>query len=130
MRLAAILVTALTLSACATEQGLVDQRNSSLTQGNVSMKLIAGSTRQSEVLEVFGAPNIVTSDARGDEVWSYQRHATVSQDSGSSNYWTVVLFGSGQYAAGFQQTQRTITLIIKFNKDKVVSDFHSRTSDF
>jgi len=123
---------AMSLSACATPTpGPVDQRNSALTSGNVSMNLVVGQTSQADVLEKFGAPNIVTLDGQRNEVWSYQRHATVTQSSGASSYWTIVLFGGGQYAEGLQQTQRTITLIIKFDpKTKVVSDFASRTSDF
>jgi hypothetical protein len=119
------------LAGCATSPAPVDQRNSALTSGNVSMNLVVGQTNQAQVLEAFGAPNIVTMDGARNEVWSYQRHATVAQASGGSNYWTIILFGSGQYAEGFQQSQRTITLIIKFDpKTKIVSDFHSRTSDF
>jgi len=118
------------LAGCATAPAPVDQRNSPLTSGNVSMNLVVGQTTQAQVLEVFGAPNIVTMDGARNAVWSYQRHATVAQASGSSNYWTIVLFGGGQYAEGFQQTQRTITLIIKFDAKNVVSDFRSRTSDF
>lgn len=95
------------------------------------MNLAVGQTTQAEVLEKFGAPNIVTMDGQRNEVWSYQRHASVTQSSGSSSYATVILFGGGQYADGFQQTQRTITLIIKFDpKTKLVADFTSRTSDF
>lgn len=124
------LACALLVSACSTTApGPVDQRNSALTHGNVQMNLQAGRTTQAEVLEKFGAPNITTIDGAGNEVWSYQRHATVSQQSGSNN-WTVIFFGSGQYADGFQQSNRTITLIIKFDKNRVVSDFRSRSSDF
>ena len=127
-----IALAAATLSGCATPApGPVDQRNSALTSGNVSMNMIVGQTNQAEILEKFGAPNIVTMDGQRNEVWSYQRHATVAQAAGSSNYWTVVLFGGVQYAEGFQQTQRTITLMIKFDpKTKIVFDFSSRTSDF
>ena len=122
---------ALLLSACSTTApGPVDQRNSALTHGNVQMNLRVGETTQAQVLETFGAPNITTIDGAGNEVWSYQRHATVSQQSGNSNYWTVIFFGGNQYADGFQQNTRTITLIIKFNKSRVVSDFRSRSSDF
>lgn len=120
-----------TLSACATPAPApVDQRNSALTSGNVSMNLKVGETTQAQVLEVFGAPNIVTMDGARNTVWSYQRHATVAQASGSSNYWTIVLTGGANQAAGFSETQRTITLIIKFDGNNVVSDFRSRTSDF
>lgn len=119
------------LSSCATSAPApVDQRNSALTSGNVSMNLKVGETTQAQVLEVFGAPNIVTMDGARNTVWSYQRHATVSQASGSSNYWTIVLTGGSNQAAGFSTTQRTITLIIKFDDKNVVSDFRSRSSDF
>jgi hypothetical protein len=48
----------------------------------------------------------------------------------ASNYWTIVLVGGGARTAGFEQSSRTITLIIKFDKNKVVSDFRSRASNF
>jgi hypothetical protein len=56
--------------------------------------------------------------------------ATVSQSSSSSSYWTILLTGSGKSADGFSQSSRTVTLIIKFDKNDIVSDFRSRTSDF
>lgn len=108
----------------------VDQRNSALTQGNVQMNLAVGKTTKAEVLEVFGAPNITTRDGSGQEVWSYQRHATVSQSSSSSSFFTILLAGTSSSAAGFSQTSRTMTLIIKFGPSDIVSDFRSRTSDF
>lgn len=119
------------LSACSSNApGPVDNRNSALTQGNVQMNLRVGETTKAQVLEVFGSPNITTRDASGAETWSYQRHATVSQSSGSSNYWTILLAGGGSSASGFSQSSRTMTLIIKFNAQDIVSDFRSRTSDF
>lgn len=56
--------------------------------------------------------------------------ATVSQSSSSSDYWTILLTGSARSADGFAQTSRSVTLIIKFDKNDVVSDFQSRTSEF
>ena len=68
------------LGACATPPvGPVDQRNSALTQGNVQLNLQVGKTTKADVLEKFGSPNITTRDGAGQEVWSYQRMATVSQ---------------------------------------------------
>ena len=121
------------ITACATPgpgPGPVDQRNSALTQGNVQLNLKVGETSKAEVLEKFGSPNITTRDASGSEVWSYQRHATVSQSSKSSNYWTIILFGGGSSVSGFSQNTRTMTLIIKFDQSDIVSDFRSRSSDF
>ena len=108
----------------------VTTRNSELTHGNVQLNLKVGETTQAEVLEAFGAPNITTIDGSGQEVWSYQRHATVSQSTSSSNYWTIILAGGDNSASGLEQTQRTMTLIIKFGPNKVVSDFRSRSSEF
>ena len=118
------------LTGCATTPGPVDQRNSILTQGNVQMNLKVGVTTKSNVLSSFGSPNITTRDASGEEVWSYQRQASVSQSSSSSDYWSIFLAGEGRSADGFSQSSRMMTLIITFNKNDVVSDFRSRTSDF
>ena len=118
------------LTSCATGPGMVDQRNSELTQGNVQLNLQVGVTTKADVLSKFGAPNITTRDGAGQEVWSYQRMATVSQATSSSSYWTILLAGGGKSADGFAQTSRTMTLIIKFDGKDVVSDFRSRSSDF
>ena len=111
-------------------QGPVDQRNGPLTSGNIAMNLQVGKTTQAEVLEAFGAPNIVTMDGARNTVWSYQRHATVTQSTSSSSFWTIVLTGGAKRADGFSSSQRTVTLIIKFDANNVISDFRSRTSDF
>lgn len=130
MRSIYVAVLCAALSGCATTAGPVDQRNSELTQGNVQLNLRVGTTTKAEVLEKFGSPNITTRDGSAQEVWSYQRMATVSQSSASSSYWTILLAGQSKSADGFAQTSRTMTLIIKFDAKDVVSDFRSRTSEF
>lgn len=130
MKVSVAIILAGSLSGCVATQAPVDQRNSALTQGNVQLNLAVGTTTKADVLEKFGSPNITTRDASGAEVWSYQRHATVSQSSSSSNYWTILLVGGSKSADGFSQSTRTVTLIIKFDDKDVVSDFRSRTSDF
>ena len=111
------------LAGCATSS---NRGNSPLTHGNVQLNLKTGVTTQSDVLEKFGSPNITTIDGQGREVWTYQRHATVSKSS--SGYATIILAGGS--ASGFEQSSRTMTLIIKFGPDKVVSDFNSMYSSF
>jgi outer membrane protein assembly factor BamE (lipoprotein component of BamABCDE complex) len=129
---------ALILAACApVPTKPVTTRNSELTHGNVQLNLKLGETSQTQVLEVFGAPNIASIDGSGQEVWTYQRAATVFQSASSSGFWTVLLTGpsallggQSQEASGLEQTQRTMTLIIKFDDQKIVSDFRSRSSEF
>jgi hypothetical protein len=113
-----------------------------LTHGMVQMTVHVGTTTQSEILETFGAPNITTIDGSGQEVWVYDRQATVTS-SGSSGFSIGMLLGAGGGGVGgggglgfgssktkASQTQRSTTLIIKFGPDKRVVDFKSRSSSF
>ena len=128
---AMVTVSALLLSSCASAPPApVTTRNSELTHGNVQLVIKTGSTTQTEIIEAFGAPNITSIDGSGAEVWTYQRSAQVSQSSTQESYWTVILAGQSKSASGFETTSRMITLIIKFDKNKVVSDFRSRSSNF
>ena len=90
------------------------------------MYLEKGTTTQNDVLGVFGAPNITTIDTSGQEVWTYQKYATLSRST--SEFATI--FITGVNSSGFQRNQRTMTLIIKFDENKIVSDFASMTSNF
>jgi outer membrane protein assembly factor BamE (lipoprotein component of BamABCDE complex) len=124
-----MLLLTLCFTGCKTITPVSD-RNSQLTQGNVQMTLKVGVTTKAEVLTNFGSPNVTTRDGRGNEVWSYQRSAQVSQSATESGYFTILLAGFNRGTSGMESTSRMITLIIKFNSDDVVVDFSSRTSNF
>ena len=127
-------VLVLSLSACVTTQTQTPTlEKSNLTSGQVSLTLKKNKTTQTEVVETFGAPNLVTQNASGEEVWTYQRHATVANASASEGYATIIFAGIGSRSSGFEQSSRTITLIIKFKEVggvKVVTDFSSRSTSF
>src|SRR5690242_1726605 len=72
----------------------VATRNSELTHGNVQLNLRIGETTQAQVLETFGAPNITTIDGSRQEVWTYQRAATVEQSASARGFWTILLTGA------------------------------------
>ena len=131
------IVAVASMTACTLPTKPVSTRNSELTHGNVQMNVRVGETTQAQVLDVFGAPNITTIDSSGQEVWTYQRAATVEQSVSTRGFWTILLMGEAAAAAGqsqetsgFEQTQRMITLIIKFGERDVVTDFRSRASEF
>lgn len=110
----------------------VDSKNT-LATGQVQITLKKDVTTQAEVLEAFGAPNLVTISSSGEEVWTYQRNATVANATSSSAYGTIILFGGSTRSSGLEQSSRTMTLIIKFKEIagvKRVSDFSSRSSSF
>ena len=134
MKLSVCLSAALiALSGCVAPPSQVPDAKNSMTTGQVQLTLKKDITPQSEVLEVFGAPNLVTLNSAGEEVWTYQRNATVATSNSSSAYGTVILFGGSTRSSGLEQSSRTMTLIIKFrnlNGVKVVSDFSSRSSSF
>lgn len=137
----AIGLIGLGLLAVAAE-GKPREAPNTLTHGMAQMTLRVGQTNQMEVVEAFGAPNITTLDAEGREVWVYDRHATVTADSSSGFSIGMLVGAAGSDAGGIgglgfgkkkarsSQSQRTMTLIIKFGPDKRVVDFKSRSSSF
>jgi outer membrane protein assembly factor BamE (lipoprotein component of BamABCDE complex) len=127
---AAVLCVACVQNPATPAPANINTQANTLTHGNVQLNLKVGETTQTQVLETFGAPNITSMDGSNQEVWTYQRHATVSQSSSAGNYWTIILAGGRSQASGFEQSQRTTTLIVKFDANKVVSDFKSRNSEF
>ena len=104
--------------------------NSPFTHGNVQLTLKKGVTTQTDVLETFGAPNMATIDSAGNEVWTYQKNATVSTSKDTSTFGTVLIAGAKTSTSGFEQSSRAMTMIIKFDATKKVIDFKSMTTSF
>lgn len=131
------------LAGCGVPNVPVDQEpaRSNLTSGQVSLTLKKNETTQAEVAEVFGAPNLVTNNADGEDVWIYQKHATVANQRSVAGagglggvLGTVFLGGSVAGSSSSQdQSSRTMTLVIKFRDvrgAKRVVDFSSRYTSF
>ena len=125
-----VFIFSIFLTGCVTAPKPLTKKNSELTQGMVQMNLEVGKTTKSDVIETFGAPNITTRDSSGNEVWTYQRQAQVSQSSSSSGFIFVIIAGKSAEASGFETSSRMMTLIIKFDGNDIVSDFKSRESNF
>ena len=95
-----------------------------------------------EVIEVLGSPNVVSTDEAGREVWVYDKFATdvVASSSGWSIFGAGAGVGSGgggggglgaSGASGARSTsQRTLTVVIKFDDQKRVRDFAYHSSRF
>lgn len=139
---ASILLLSANVPVSAGEKSASTDAANTLTHGMVQMTLRVGETTQLEVVEAFGAPNITTLDAQGQEVWVYDRQATVASAGSSGFSIGMLLGGAGSGAAGgggigfgsskskSSQTQRSMTLVIKFDASKKVVDFKSRSSSF
>ncbi len=114
----------------------------SLSYGLVNAKVQKGKTQQSEIIKLFGPPNITTINSSGEEIWVYDRISTSSSNEGYSeaasfnNYFTLGLWGTGQrrknsqYGNRSSNSTRTLTVIITFDKDKLVKDYSARATQF
>lgn len=114
---------------------------SRLSVGTVQREIHVGMSG-AQVTEVLGAPNIVTTDENRREVWIYDKIATEVAYSKSEGGLAALLFGGGgtvgggllgsanQSAGASSQSQRTLTVVIKFDENKVVRDFSYHQSSF
>jgi outer membrane protein assembly factor BamE (lipoprotein component of BamABCDE complex) len=117
------------------------QEGDRLTVGKVQREIRVGMT-SADVVGVLGSPNMVTTDEKRRENWVYDKISTETVYSGSSDgVSALILGGSGSVggvgaagvsgSAGARSTsQRTLTVIIKFDERGLVRDFAYRSSSF
>lgn len=118
-----------------------DPAGERLTVGTVQKEIRVGMSG-AEVAAVLGSPNIVSTDEERREVWIYDKIATdTAYSSSSGGISTLILGGGGSVAGGVggsgnqsagaaSTSQRTLTVIIKFDNAKKVRDFAYHTSRF
>ena len=116
-----------------------------LTVGTVQKEIRVGMSG-AEVAQALGSPNIVSTDEKGREVWIYDRLATDRAYSASRGGVSALILGilaggsgalGGGAAPGYSKeagaestSQRTLTVIIKFDEGKRVRDFAYHSSRF
>lgn len=122
-----------------------DEGGDKLTAGKVQREIKVGMSN-AQVIEVLGSPNLVSTDEKRREVYVYDKVATESAVSTSSGGVSALLLGGGygsgllggglgggsynQGAGASSTTQRTLTIIIKFDEQSKVRDFAYRQSSF
>lgn len=118
-----------------------DNSTDRVTVGVVQKEIRVGMSG-AEVAEVLGSPNIVSTDEERREVWIYDKIATDRAYSTSSGGISALILGWGGSAGGAggggmsgssgasSTSQRTMTVIIKFDKGGKVRDFAYHTSRF
>lgn len=122
----------LALSGCMSAQQLTDtmpeQEGENLTAGVVQKEIRIGMS-QPDVAAALGSPNLVSRDKDGLETWIYDKISTTSARQSSSGGVFTLLVNTSQVAAVSSQSERTLTVIVKF-KDGKVADFSYRTTQF
>lgn len=118
------------LSGCASasyqRQQVQDDKGDRLTVGTVQRKVTVGMP-SADVVQVLGAPNIVSTDEERREVWIYDKISTdvvYSQSDAGIKFLTIGSSGAKS------TSQRTLTVVIKFDNDGKVRDFAYHTSRF
>lgn len=100
-----------------------------LAVGTVQRSLHKGMS-SADVITVLGAPNIVSTDDQGREVWVYDKVATDVTYSNSGAYGTLLLFGMAGNAGAKSLNQRTLTIAVKFDDTHKVRDFSYHQTSF
>ncbi len=142
--LAGFIATGLLLTGCQStwhKDQVQDNTINNMTVGQVQKEIRVGMSG-AEVTEVLGSPNIVTTDENRREVWVYDRIATDRVYSNSSGGVAALFLGFGSNAAGTSgagqslssgatsTSQRTLTVIIKYDEAGKVRDFAYHQSKF
>ncbi len=121
------------------------QSGDKVTVGKVQREIRVGMTN-AEVVEVLGSPNMVTTDDKRRENWVYDKIATDTAYSSSTGGVNALILGGGLVGAGLlggggggsysesagarSTSQRTLTIIVKFDESNKVRDFSYRSSSF
>lgn len=116
-----------------------------LTVGQVQKEIRVGMSG-ADVAAALGSPNVVTTDEDRRETWIYDKISTERAYSSDSGGILTLIFGSGDangngggggilpgYVSGSgatSQTQKTLTVIVKFDERKKVRDFAYHGSTF
>jgi outer membrane protein assembly factor BamE (lipoprotein component of BamABCDE complex) len=114
-------------AGCASEKAEIKEDR--LTVGKVQGEIKVGMPA-SQVAELLGSPNIVTTDDKRREVWIYDKVSTDRVDAASSSYAGLIILGTRSSDSSSSQRQRTLTIIIKYDEEKKVRDFAYNSTQF
>lgn len=124
---------------------MTDNSADRITVGTVQREIRVGMTN-ADVISALGSPNIVTTDDQRREQWVYDKISTDTVYSASQGGISTLFLGGGPVGAGIlgglgggnysssagakTTTQRTLTIVIKFDEKQLVRDFSYRASSF
>ena len=134
MRLMSVVLASTFLSACTFFPPMAGEQR--LTLGTVQRDIHIGMSG-AEVASVLGSPNIVSTDALRNEVWIYDKFATESvqvEEPGTMAFLQHLANVEGLADSSRRQSQsssqRTLTVIIKFDEYGTVRDYAYHVSRF
>jgi outer membrane protein assembly factor BamE (lipoprotein component of BamABCDE complex) len=141
-----LLSACIVLCGCANhQQKLHSTKEREMTLGIVQKEISVGMS-QADVAVALGSPNIVTRDSGGKETWIYDKIATEASYSkssgsvkgaagaggipGSTLLLGVIGGGASKDSGAASTTQKTLTVVIKFDENALVETFSYHMSKF
>jgi outer membrane protein assembly factor BamE (lipoprotein component of BamABCDE complex) len=116
-------------SAADHTAALHSNRGQEFTVGLVQKEIRKGMS-QSDVASALGTPNIVSKEDGGTDTWIYDKVASeASYSSDSGGIW-LILAGYNKDAGASATTQKTLTVVIKFDNAGRVSSFTYHSTKF
>ena len=116
-------------SAAMHRADVQDSSTDRMTVGKVQKEVRVGMS-SADVASILGSPNIVSTDEERREVWIYDKIATDRAYSSSTGGVNALFLGFVGETGASSTSQRTLTVIIKFDRDGKVRDFAYHTSRF
>ena len=100
-----------------------------VTVGKVQGEIKVGLSG-ADVIQILGSPNIITTDEKRREMWVYDKISTERTEVSQSSYGTLILVGGRSGESRSSTRQRTLTIVIKFDEQKLVRDFGYNYTQF
>lgn len=100
-----------------------------LTVGTVQRKIEIGMSG-ADVIAALGSPNMVTTDEQRRETWIYDKISSEVSKTSSSAGFSLLIVGAGKSSSSSKTSQKTMTIIIKFDEESKVRDFAYHSSQF
>lgn len=117
-------------AGCGGGGGKAEIQEDRLTVGKVQGEIKVGMAA-SQVAELLGSPNIVTTDEKRREVWIYDKVSSDRVDTSKSSFAGIILLlGTQSSDSSSFSRQRTLTIIIKYDEEKKVRDFAYNATQF
>lgn len=145
MRTQAFVLLAALLAGCTTADehraAVRGEEAERLTVGKVQREIRVGMSG-AEVIRVLGSPNIVATDDQRREVWTYDKVSTETVYSESRAGVAALILGGGGSAGALAgphaeagsgartTTQRTLTIVVRFDANGYVRDFAYHATQF
>ena len=99
------------------------------TLGMVQQRIHTGMS-QSEVLACLGEPSVVMKCAEGQETWEYDKISQNVNEQKNENWFLRLITGKRKCCQKTEANQKTITVVLNFDKNTCLETFMYKSNKF